>query len=340
MIKATRTRLHGKTGLELTRLGLGTAPLGGLFAPVSEGEARATLEAAWQAGLRYFDTAPQYGNGVAEQRTGAFLQDKPRTDFVLSTKVGRLLRPGPLHKSQLDPQGEPFFKGVPQLAQVYDYSYRGTMVSLEESLQRLGLSRVDILYIHDPDADNRTVSEVMQGAYRALVELRQQEVVRAIGAGMNHTDWLLEFARAGDFDLLLVAGRYTLLEQGALCELLPLCLQKGIGVVAGGVYNSGLLARPAPGATYNYTAAPPELIMRAQALQKVCQRHGVPLKAAAIQFPLGHPAVVSVLTGARSGQELEENLQMFETPLPASLWEDLIAEGLLGQDVPIPVQEA
>jgi D-threo-aldose 1-dehydrogenase len=329
-------QLHPKTGLRLTRLGLGTAPLGGLFAPVGEGEARATLEAAWQAGLRYFDTAPQYGNGVAEQRTGSFLQSQPRAAWVLSTKVGRLLRPGPLHQSQLDPQGEPFFKGVPSLAQVYDYSYRGTLVSLEESLERLGLQKVDILYIHDPDADGRSVAEVMQGAYRALVELRQQGVVQAIGVGMNHTDWLLEFAKAGDFDLLLVAGRYTLLEQGALRELLPLCLQKGIGVVVGGVYNSGLLAHPAPGATYNYLPAPPEQIERALALERVCKRHGVPLKAAAIQFPLGHPAVVSVLTGARSALELEENLQMFEIRLPPGLWHDLVAEGLLDGAVPVP----
>lgn len=339
MAQAAMLQLHPKSGLHLTRLGLGTAPLGGLFAPVSEAEARATLEAAWQAGLRYFDTAPQYGNGVAEQRTGGFLQSQPRTAFVLSTKVGRLLRPGPLHKSQLDPKGEPFFKGVPQLAQVYDYSYRGTLVSLEESLERLGLKKVDILYIHDPDADNRSVAEVMLGAYRALLELRQQGVVQAIGVGMNHTDWLLEFAQAGDFDLILLAGRYTLLEQGALQKLLPLCAQKGIGVVVGGVYNSGLLAHPAPGATYNYLPAPPEQIERALALQRVCQRHGVPLKAAAIQFPLGHPAVVSVLTGARSAHELKENLQMFKTRLPPSLWHDLVAEGLLAGDVPVP-QEA
>jgi len=339
MPRASALQLHPKTGLHLTCLGLGTAPLGGLFAPVGEGEARATLEAAWQAGLRYFDTAPQYGNGVAEQRTGGFLQGRPRTAFVLSTKVGRLLRPGPLHQSQLDPQGQPFFKGVPPLAQVYDYSYKGTLVSLEESLERLGLKKVDILYIHDPDADGRSVAEVMQGAYRALVELRQQGVVQAIGVGMNHTDWLLEFVKAGDFDLILLAGRYTLLEQGALQELLPLCLQKGVGVVAGGVYNSGLLAHPGPGATYNYLPALPELIERALALEWVCQRHGVPLKAAAIQFPLGHPAVVSVLTGARSALELEENVQMFETWLPQSLWRDLVAEGLLDEQVPLPKED-
>ncbi|MCS7057497.1 MAG: aldo/keto reductase [Meiothermus sp.] len=336
MPRPDATWTHPKTGLRFTRLGLGTAPLGGLFAPVSEAEAQATLGAAWRAGLRHFDTAPQYGNGVAEQRTGAFLGQKPREAFLLSTKVGRLLRSGPPHPSQLDPRGEPYFKGVPQLAQVYDYSYRGVMVSLEESLARLGLERVDILYIHDPDADNRSVAEVMQGAYRALLELRQKGVVRAIGVGMNHTDWLLEFARAGDFDLLLVAGRYTLLEQGALRELLPLCARKGIGVVVGGVYNSGLLANPTPGATYNYTTAPPELIERALALKRVCERHGVPLKAAALQFPLGHPAVVSVLTGARSAQELEENVAMFQIPIPPVLWRDLKAEGLLRPEVRTP----
>ena len=181
---------HAKTGLQPTRLSLGTAPLGGLYASVSEEQARAALEAAWNQGLRYFDTAPQYGNGTAERRSGGFLRGKPRGTFILSTKVGRLLREGPPHRSQLDPQGETYYQGVPQVMQVYDYSYVGVMRSLEESLERLGLGRVDILYIHDPEADNRSVGEVMGGGYRALVELRGRGIVRAIGVGMNHADWL------------------------------------------------------------------------------------------------------------------------------------------------------
>ena len=322
--------IHPKTGLKLTRLSLGTAPLAGLYHPVSEQQAQETLEAAWNHGLRYFDTAPQYGSGVAERRTGSVLVSYPRDALVLSTKVGRLLREGlPLHKSQLNPQGQTYFQGVPQIAQVYDYSYGGFMRSLEESLNRLGLSWVDILYIHDPDADNRSIQEVMEGGYRALVELRAQGVVKAIGLGMNDAAWLSEFAKAGDFDLFLVAGRYTLLDQIARQELLPLCQQKGIGVVIGGVYSSGILADPRPGTTYNYAPADPALIERALRPKVVCENYGVPLKAAAIQFPLAHPSVVSVLTGARSVAELDENVAMFRFPIPPKLWDDLKAQGLL-----------
>jgi D-threo-aldose 1-dehydrogenase len=326
----------GHTGLELTRLGLGTAPLGGLFRAVAELEAQATLEAAWQAGLRYFDTAPLYGMGLAERRLGAFLRARPR-EYVLSTKVGRLLRKGaPHHASEFDPQGRPYYHGEAGLSLVYDYSYQGFLRSVEESLGRLGLQRVDILLVHDPDAGGSSVRQVMEGGYRALVELKAQRAVGAIGVGMNDATWLAEFARAGEFDLFLVAGRYTLLDQKALQELLPLCRQKGIGVVVGGVYNSGILADPSPGATYDYAPAPPSLLERAQRLKALCERHGVPLKAAAIQFPLGHPAVVSVLTGARSPQEFEENLRMFQTPIPKELWEELRAEGLLAEEVPVP----
>lgn len=327
---------HDKSGLRLTRLSLGTAPLGGLYAPVSEEQARDTLEAAWNHGLRYFDTAPQYGNGTAERRTGGFLQDKPRESFVLSSKVGRLLREGPPHRSQVDPEGKTYYQGVPQVMQVYDYSSKGVLRSLEESLGRLGLDRVDLLYIHDPDADNRSVSEVMAGGYRALVELREQGIVRAIGVGMNRADWLSEFARAGDFDLFLLAGRYTLLDQTALRELLPLCQQKGIGVVVGGVYNSGILADPRPGARYDYNPADLALIERALRLKTMCEQHGVPLKAAAIQFALGHPSVVSVLTGARSKEELGENSGMFRHEIPPELWADLKREGLLSAGTPAP----
>ena len=327
---------HAKTGLELARLSLGTAPLGGLYTPVSEQQAEATLEAAWNHGLRYFDTAPQYGNGTAERRTGGFLRNKPRDAFVLSTKVGRLLREGLPHRSQVDSEGKMYYQGVPQVMQVYDYSYDGFTRSLEESLARLGLDQVDILYIHDPDADNRSVNEVMKGGDRALVELRERGIVRAIGVGMNRADWLSTFARAGDFDLFLLAGRYTLLDQVALRELLPLCEQKGIGVVIGGVYNSGILADPRPGARYDYLPANSALLERALRLKAVCEGHGVPLKAAAIQFALGHPSVVSVLTGVRSRAELEENLAMFRVDIPGELWSDLKRQGLLPPETPTP----
>ncbi|PZA06076.1 MULTISPECIES: aldo/keto reductase [unclassified Meiothermus] len=322
-------------GLRLTRLGLGVGTLGSLFQPVSDEAAQAVLEAAWEGGIRYYDAAPWYGFGLAEERLGHFLAG--RIGYVVSTKVGRLLRAGaPPHPSQFDARGEPVFKTPSRLNVVYDYTYDGFMRSLEESLGRLGLDRVDILLIHDPDVAGLSVREVMEGGYKALFELREQGVVRAIGAGMNQWEMLLEFAREGDFDLFLLAGRYTLLEQESLREFLPLCVKKGIGVVIGGVYNSGLLANPRPGAHYNYAEVPTHVLQRALRIQAVCHRHGVPLKAAAIQFPLGHPAVVSVLTAGRTPEQLEENLSMFQIPIPQDLWAELKAEGLLAEAAPVP----
>lgn len=324
-----------RRGLKLTRLGLGVGTLGGLFEPVSDEAAQAVLEAAWKGGIRYYDAAPWYGFGLAEERLGRFLVG--RSGYVVSTKVGRLLRPdAPPHPSQFDARGEPVFKTPSRLNVIYDYTYDGFMRSLEESLERMGLERVDILLIHDPDAVQASVRQVMEGGYKALAELREQGVVRAIGAGMNQWEMLLEFAREGDFDVFLLAGRYTLLEQESLREFLPLCVKKGIGVVIGGVYNSGLLANPRPGAHYNYAEVPPSVLQRALRIQAVCHRHGVPLKAAAIQFPLGHPAVVSVLTAGRSPEQLEENLRMFQTPIPQDLWVELKAEGLLAEEAPVP----
>jgi len=321
--------------LKLTRLGLGVGTLGGLFAPVSDEASQAVLEAAWEGGIRYYDAAPWYGFGLAEERLGRFLAS--RSGYVVSTKVGRLLRAdAPPHPSQFDAHGEPVFKTPSRLNVVYDYSYDGFMRSLEESLARTGLDRVDILFIHDPDVVQASVRQVMEGGYRALAELREQGVVRAIGAGMNQWEMLLEFAREGDFDVFLLAGRYTLLEQEALREFLPLCLKKGIGVVIGGVYNSGLLANPRSGAHYNYAEAPSGVLERALRIQAVCHRHGVPLKAAAIQFPLGHPAVVSILTAGRTPEQIEENLSMFQVPIPQDLWAELKAEGLLAEEAPVP----
>lgn len=324
-----------RCNLQLTRLGLGVGTLGGLFAPVTDEAAQAVLGAAWEGGIRYYDAAPWYGFGLAEERLGRFLAE--HSGYVVSTKVGRLLRSGvPPHPSQFDAHGEPVFKTPSRLSVVYDYSYDGFQRSLEESLARMGLERVDILFIHDPDAGGVSVRQVMEGGYRALAELKEAGVVRAIGAGMNQWEMLLEFAREGDFDLFLLAGRYTLLEQGALREFLPLCVQKGIGVVIGGVYNSGLLADPRPGAHYNYAAVPPEVLARAQRIQAVCHRHGVPLKAAAIQFPLGHPAVAAVLTAGRTPEQIQENLRMFQTPIPQDLWAELKTEGLLAEEAPVP----
>ena len=300
----------------MTQLGLGSAPLGGLFEAVSDDEAHRVVEAAWQAGIRFFDTAPLYGHGLAEQRFGAVLRTKPRDEFVIATKVGRLLR------KDAPPEPGQAYKGAPPVNPVFDFSYDGVMRSAEESLVRLGLDRIDVLHIHDPDDH---YEEALSGAYRALDRMRSEGMIKAVGAGMNQAEMLARFAREADFDCFLLAGRYTLLDRIGLKELLPLCVEKGIAIIAGGVFNSGILADPRPGATYNYTVAPPQLVERAAQLNAICKRHGVDLKAAAIQFPLRHAAVACVLTGCRSVAEVEENVRMFQTPVPDTLWDELDA---------------
>jgi len=300
----------------VTQLGLGSAPLGGLFEAVSDDEAHRVVEAAWQAGIRFFDTAPLYGHGLAEQRFGAVLRTKPRDEFVIATKVGRLLR------KDAPPEPGQAYKGAPPVNPVFDFSYDGVMRSAEESLVRLGLDRIDVLHIHDPDDH---YEEALSGAYRALDRMRSEGIIKAVGAGMNQAEMLARFAREADFDCFLLAGRYTLLDRIGLKELLPLCVEKGIAIIAGGVFNSGILADPRPGATYNYTVAPPQLVERAAQLNAICKRRGVDLKAAAIQFPLRHPAVACVLTGCRSVAEVEENVRMFQTPVPDTLWDELDA---------------
>ena len=320
----------GRTALTVTRVGLGTAPLGGLYQPVSDEDARATVERAWELGIRFFDTAPLYGHGLSERRLAASLQARPRGEYVLATKVGRLLRPdAPPDDSQLS-GGLERWPDVPSVNPVFDFSYDGVLRSVEESLERLGLDRVDVLHIHDPDEH---YDEALRGAYPALDRLRAEGVIGAVGAGMNQAEMLVRFAREADFDCFLVAGRYTLLDQTALAELLPLCAERGIAVILGGVFNSGILAG---GATYDYSVAPPELVERAQRLAAVCERHGAPLKAAALQFPLAHPAVASLLLGARSVAELEENVALLRLELPGDLWDELRREGLLPEDAPTP----
>src|SRR3984893_12745830 len=271
--------LLGRTKVTVTRLGLGTAPLAGLFEAVPENQAVAVIERSWEAGIRLYDTAPLYGHGLAEIRVGRVLRKKPGQEFTLASKVGRLLR------ADAPPEPGQSFRGVPPVNPVFDFSYDGVMRSVEESLERLGLGRIDILHIHDPDDH---YDEALHGAYRALDRLRSDGVIKAVGAGMNQSEMLARFAREGDFDCFLLAGRYTLLDQIALKELLPLCLKRGIAIIAGGVYNSGILADPKPGAHYNYQKARAELLERAQRIRDVCSRHGVPLKAAAVPFPIGH----------------------------------------------------
>ena len=324
----------GRTGLNVTALGFGATAIGGMYEEVSGAQASAVVDAAWDQGIRYYDAAPQYGLGLGETRLGAGLAGRPRDEYVLSTKVGRLLRAdAPPNPDDFGPDGLPFDKGTPDVATVYDYSRDGVLTSIEESLARLGKDRLDVVYVHDPD---NYVAEALAGAFPALIELREQGVISAVGAGMNQTAALETFARQTDPDLFLLAGRYTLLEQGALDTFLPLCAERGIAVVAGGAYNSGLLADPNPGTHYDYLPAPGPLIERAQQLRAVCTRHGVPLKAAAIQFPAAHSAVAAVLTGSRRDTELSENIALFDLPIPAELWDDLRAAGLLDERAPVP----
>jgi D-threo-aldose 1-dehydrogenase len=330
VIETVNPRDHvplGRTALTVTRLGLGTAPLAGLFEEVDEAQAIAVIERAWDAGIRSFDTAPLYGHGLAELRLGKVLRQKPRDVFTLASKVGRLLR------ADAPPEPGQVFRGAPPVNPMFDFTYDGVMRSFEESLERLGVDRIDILHIHDPDD---YYDAALSGAYRALDRLRADGVIGAVGAGMNQAEMLTRFAREGDFDCFLLAGRYTLLDQVALKELLPECVDRGIAIIAGGVYNSGILADPKPGAHYNYRTAPAELLERAQRIRDVCARHDVPLKAAAVQFPLGHPAVACVVVGCRSAAQLDETMEMFELDIPAALWGELKAERLLPAEAPTP----
>jgi D-threo-aldose 1-dehydrogenase len=310
------------SGLSVTRLGLGTAPLGGLFRLVAEEDALAVVERAYELGARLFDTAPLYGFGLAERRLGQVLRDKPRAEIVVSTKAG-VQRAGPPAADGYTYADEP----------LCDFSYDGVLRSFEASLERLGLDRVDIVHIHDCDDH---FEEALTGAFRALDRLRSEGTIAAVGAGMNQAEMLTEFARAGRFDCFLLAGRYTLLDQSGLAELLPLCRDAGIAVIIGGPFNGGILADPARAPVFDYRPAPPRIVEKALRIRAVCERNGVPLKAAAIQFPLGHPAVASVLSGCSSTAEVEENVRMFEYEIPSSLWEDLRSEGLIAEDVPVP----
>ncbi len=360
----------GSTDLFAPRLGVGTVPLGNMMGLIEDEEAEAVIRTAHRLGVRLLDTAPQYGSGLAETRVGAGIAGLPRADFVLATKVGRLLRrvstgrkiAHVLHQSVSGPErgpgliwrhatrmgrrvvgrdptyplGFPFDRGDERALDAYfDFSYDGVMRSVEESLGRLGVDRVDMLYIHDPDHD---YDQALSGAFRALDQLRSEGSVSAIGVGMNQSAMLTRFAQEAAFDTFLLAGRYTLLNQTGLDDLLPTAAERGMTVNVGGVFNSGILANPQPGASFDYravgrNAAPLE---RALQMQEVCARHGVPLAAAAIQFPLGHPAVGSVLAGIRSAAELEENVAHFTRDIPLDLWRELRAEGLVPARVPLP----
>jgi len=305
------------------RLGLGCAQLGNLYRAMTDETATAIVDAAWLTGVRYFDTAPHYGLGLSERRLGAALRDRPRDEYVLSTKVGRLLEENPAYAGERDTDG---FDVPATLVRRRDYSRDGVLRSLESSMDRLGVDRIDIAFVHDAEDH---VEEALAGAIPALIELRDQGVLRGIGLGMNFDRVLAEFVRRSDVDTIMVAGRYTLLEQPALDELLPLCEERGVRVVAAGVFNSGILASPTPGTTYNYEEAPAALVQRAQRIADLCARYGVELPAAAIAMPARHPAVEAVVLGASSVRQVESNAARAAAEIPPALWETLVAEGLL-----------
>ena len=319
----------GSSGLGVTRLGLGCAAIGGLYGDIPDDQATRVVHKALDLGLNLFDTAPLYGSGRSEERLGRALRDVPRDAYVLASKVGRLL----VASDDKQRDGS-IFDNPPPFKAVFDFSYDGVMRSLEESLKRLGVDRIDILHIHDPDAHWQ---EAIEGAYPALERLRSEGVIRAVSAGMNQWEMLARFAREGDFDCFLLAGRYSLLDQSALDELLPLCVEKNIGIMAGGTYNSGILAKGArPGATYNYGEAPEDIMQKAQAIETVAERHGVDVKAAASQFVFAHPAITCIIPGTRQPARVEENFNLLTDQIPSAFWDELRAKNLVHENAPLP----
>ncbi len=331
-------RLLGRTAIKVSALGFGTAPLGDLYRQLDDGMAIATVERAFELGINLLDTSPLYGHGLSEHRCGSAIRRVPRQDIVVCTKVGRWIDP---FRSR--DNGSGFVGGHPHRA-VVDYSYDGTMRSVEQSLLRLGTDRLDLLLIHDvdvwthgADAIEERFTEAMAGAYVALDRLRSEGVVAGIGIGVNEAEMCVRFAQAGSFDSMLLAGRYSLLEQPALAHFLPLAQQQGMGVMLGGVFNSGILATGAmDGAKYNYRDAPQEILAKVARIERVCTAHGVALPTAALHFALGHPAVASVVLGAETPQEVERNVAGLSAAVPAALWSDLKAERLLDPDAPAP----
>jgi D-threo-aldose 1-dehydrogenase len=332
MIDTSRVPV-GAHGLQIPRIGFGTASLGNFLGVVPEEQATDTLTRAYDAGIRYFDTAPLYGHGLSEERLAKTIAGRPRDELVISTKVGRLLRPdAPRDESQYY-EGESFYTEVPAVGPVWDFSYDGIMTSLQESLERLNLDRVDILNLHDPDNHYDVASTT---AYRALNELREAGVVSGIGAGANSTPILTRLVENVGLDVVLLAGRYTLLDQASMADLLPACRDHGTSVIIGGVFNSGILIDPSPNARFDYIPASASMLEKARQIRDVCDRYGVPLAAAAIQFPLANPQVASLLIGARSVEELQMDLDLLELDIPFGLWWDLRKAGLLADNVPVP----
>lgn len=337
-MKPSDKRVFGRSGLNVTAFAFGTAPIGNFLRPMDEQTADAMIQTAWDAGIRFYDTAPMYGHGLSELRAGYSLRWKKRDEFVLASKVGRVLKPA--KRSEID--FAPWSNAAPNTMN-FDYSYDGTMRSFEDSLQRLALEHIDMLFIHDIDRFTRgdeqpeVFRQAMDGCWRALEKLRSEGVVKAIGVGVNEWQVCHEALKQRDFDCFLLAGRYTLLEQEAVDEFLPLCVDRGAAVLVGGGFNSGILATGAvPGAKYNYSPAPKPVMEKVAKIEEVCRAHGVPLPAAALQFVVAHPAIPSFCAGTRTVQQLEQNLAWFSFPIPGEFWADLKKKGLLREDAPVP----
>ncbi|MDD9910229.1 MAG: aldo/keto reductase [Ahrensia sp.] len=331
-------RKFGRVDLEVTSFAFGTAPVGNIFREIDEETSDAMFQTSWDAGVRFYDTAPMYGHGLSELRTGQSLRWKNRDDFVLSSKVGRCLKPA--RREDID--FAPWNNAAP-FTMHFDYSYDGTMRAFEDSLQRLALERMDICFIHDIDVFTRgdeqpeVFARAMDGCWKALAQLRDEGVVKAIGVGVNEWEVCQAALEQRDFDCFLLAGRYTLLEQEALDTFLPLCEEREAVVVVGGGFNSGILATGAvEGAKYNYAPAPPEIIEKVSGIERICAAHNVPLPAAALQFVVAHPAIPSFIAGTRTVEQLEKNLAWFGHPIPSDFWAELKSAGLLREDAPIP----
>lgn len=333
MITAAPPVRVGHTDLLAPRIGMGTAVLGNFQQAISDADAIAVIDRALASGVRFIDTAPLYGHGLAERRVGQAIATTSHADLVVSTKVGRLLREGAPRDETQYHDGTYFYKDVPSTGPIWDFSYGGVRQSVEESLERVGIGRFDVLHLHDPD-DHLT--EAATSAYHALRDLRAEGKVAAIGAGSNRSQPLAELIRSCDLDVVLLAGRYTLLDQSAMADLLPLCEDRGVSVVIGGIFNSGVLIDPAPGAHFNYLPADHAVLAKARAIHEICNKYAVPLAAAAIQFPLAHPRVCTALMGPRTIGELETDLSLFDMEIPSQLWADLRRAGLLGAGVPTP----
>jgi D-threo-aldose 1-dehydrogenase len=337
-VKVSSKKRFGRAGFDVTAFSFGTAPIGNLFRPIDEATSDAMIRQSWEAGVRYFDTAPFYGHGLAELRLGHSLRWRNRDDYIVSTKVGRVLKPA----RRRDIDFTLWTEGAANRLE-FDYSYDGTMRAFEDSLQRLALEHVEILFIHDIDKFTRgpeqpdVFRQAMDGCWKALESLRRQGAVKAIGVGVNEWEVCHAALQQHDFDCFLLAGRYTLLEQEALNDFLPLCEKRDVAVVVGGGFNSGVLAIGArPGAKYNYSPAPEWVMKRVAAIESVCKEFNVPLPAAALQFVVAHPAVASFCAGTRTAEQLAQNLAWFSAPIPSDFWAALKKKGLLREDAPVP----